>query len=44
MLPSKDIEKSIMIYKEMFINNNLINTKTIDLRVTNQIILTNKNE
>ncbi len=44
MLPSKDIEKSIMIYKEMLINNNLINTKTIDLRVTNQIILTNKNE
>ena len=44
MLPSKDIEKSIIIYKEMFNNNNLINTKTIDLRVTNQIILTNKNE
>ena len=41
MLPSKDIEKSIMIYKEMLINNNLINTKTIDLRVNNQIILTN---
>ncbi len=44
MLPSKDIEKSIKIYKNMFINNNLINTKIIDLRVTNQIILTNKNE
>ena len=44
MLPSKDIEKSIIIYKEMSINNNLINTKTIDLRVTNQIILTNYNE
>ena len=44
MLPSKDIEKSITIYKEMFINNNLLNTKTIDLRVSNQIILTNKNE
>ena len=43
-LPSKDIEKSIEIYKKMFFNNNLINTKTIDLRVTNQIILTNKNE
>ncbi len=43
-LPSKDIEKSIKIYKKMFFNNNLINTKTIDLRVTNQIILTNKNE
>ena len=44
MLPSKDIEKSIKIYKKIFLNNNLINTKTIDLRVTNQIILTNKNE
>ena len=43
-LPSKDIEKSIKIYKEMFINNNLINTKIIDLRVNNQIILTNIDE
>ena len=44
MLPSKDIEKSIKIFKEMYISNNLINTKIIDLRVNNQIILTNKNE
>ena len=44
MLPSKDIEKSIKIYKNMLINNNLINTKIIDLRVTDQIILTNNNE
>ena len=39
-----DIEKSIKIFKEMYISNNLINTKIIDLRVNNQIILTNKNE
>ena len=44
MLPSKDVEKSIKIFKEMSISNNLINTKIIDLRVNNQIILTNKNE
>ena len=44
MLPSKDVEKSIKILKEMSISNNLINTKIIDLRVNNQIILTNKNE
>lgn len=44
MLPSKDVEKSIKIFKEMYISNNLINTKIIDLRVNNQIILTNKNE
>mgnify|MGYP001291436528 FL=1 len=43
-LPSKDIEKSIKIFKEMSISNNLINTKIIDLRVNSQIILTNKNE
>ena len=44
MLPSKDIEKSIKIFKEMYISNNLINTKIIDLRVPNQIILTNNND
>ena len=44
MLPSKDVEKSIKIFKEMSISNNLINAKIIDLRVNNQIILTNKNE
>ena len=44
MLPSKDVEKSIKIFKEMSISNNLINTKIIDLRVNSQIILTNKNE
>ena len=44
MLPSKDVEESIKIFKEMSISNNLINAKIIDLRVNNQIILTNKNE
>ena len=43
-LPSKNIEDSIKIYKKLLKNNNLINTKIIDLRVSNQIILTNKNE
>ena len=43
-LPSKKIEDSIKIYKKMLLNNNLTNTKIIDLRVINQIILTNKNE
>ena len=30
-LPSKNIEKSIKIYKKLLNNNNLINTKIIDL-------------
>ncbi|MBD1153983.1 FtsQ-type POTRA domain-containing protein [Pelagibacterales bacterium SAG-MED23] len=44
MLPSKNIEKSIKIYKKMLTNDNFVNAKIIDLRVTNQIILTNSNE
>ena len=40
----KKIEKSIKIYKKLLNNNNLGKTKIIDLRVSNQIILTNKNE
>ena len=44
MLPSKGIEKSIKIYKKLLGNGNLINTKIIDLRIINQIILTNNNE
>ena len=44
MLPSKNIKNSLKIYKELLKNNNLINTRIIDLRVTNQIILTNENE
>ena len=43
-LPSKKIEDSVRIYKQLLDNDNLINIKTIDLRVTDQIILTNKNE
>ena len=43
-LPSKKIENSIKIYKQLLDNDYLINIKTIDLRVADQIILTNKNE
>ena len=43
-LPSKKIEDSVKIYKQLLDNDNLINIKTIDLRVIDQIILTNKNE
>ncbi len=44
MLPSKNLKNSLNIYKKLSKNNNLINTKIIDLRVANQIILTNYNE
>ena len=44
MLPSKNIEKSIIIYKKLLNNDKLINVKIIDLRVSNQIVLTKKNE
>ena len=44
MLPSKNIEKSINIFKKLLNNNNLISVKIVDLRVTNQIILTKNNE
>ena len=43
-LPSKNKSDSIKIYKQLIDNDNLINTKIIDLRVFNQIIMTNKNE
>ena len=43
-LPSKNKSDSIKIYKQLLDNDNLINTKIIDLRVINQIIMTNKNE
>ena len=43
-LPSKNIDKSIKIYTKLFNNNKLTNTKIVDLRVHNQIILTNHNE
>ena len=44
MLPSKRDEESIKIYKKLLDNNDLMNIKIIDLRVSNQIILTNKND
>ena len=44
MLPSKKQEVSINIYKKLLENNNLINVKIIDLRVSNQIIITSNNE
>ena len=43
-LPSKNIIDSIKIYKQLLDNDNLSNAKIIDLRVINQIIITNKNE
>ena len=43
-LPSKNIIDSIKIYKKLLDNDNLSNTKIVDLRVINQIIMTNKNE
>ena len=44
MLPSQNVVKSIKIYKKLLDSDNLINKKIIDLRITNQIILTNNNE
>ena len=43
-LPPKNIEKSVRIYKQLFDSDNLVNKKIVDLRVNNQIILTNNNE
>ncbi len=43
-LPSKKFEDSVKIYKKLLDDNNFINIKIVDLRVTDQIILTNKNE
>ena len=44
MLPSQNVAKSIKIFKKLLDSDNLINKKIIDLRITNQIILTNYNE
>ena len=44
MLPSKKLADSIYIYKKILNNQSLANVKIIDLRVSNQIILTNINE
>ncbi len=43
-LPSKNVEKKLKIYKRLLNNDKLINKKIIDLRMTNQIILTPNNE
>ena len=43
-LPSKNKSDSIKIYKQLLDNDNLTNIKIVDLRVINQIIMTNKNE
>ena len=43
-LPSKNIINSIKIYKKLLDSGNLKNTKIIDLRVIDQIIVTNKND
>ena len=44
MLPSKNINESIKIYKKLSDNQTLINVKIVDLRIFNQIILTKNNE
>ena len=43
-LPSKNKRDAIKIYKKLLNDEKLANTKIIDLRVTGQIIMTNKNE
>ena len=43
-LPSENKSDSIKIYKQLLNNDNLTNIKIVDLRVINQIIMTNKNE
>ena len=43
-LPSKNLEVSLKIYKNLQNGKNFKNTKIIDLRVKDQIILTNKND
>ena len=43
-LPSKNIINSIKIYKKLSDNDYLTKTKIIDLRVIDQIIMTNNNE
>ena len=43
-LPSKNIEESIRIYKQLYEDDNLVNIKIVDLRVPDQIIITKKHE
>ena len=44
MLPPEKYEESIKIYKKLLVSEDLTNALIIDLRVKNQIIVTNKNE
>ena len=44
MLPSKSIENKIKLYKKLTSEEDLANIRIIDLRVKNQIILTQNNE
>ena len=39
-LPSENTDEAINIYKKLFENDTLTNTKIVDLRVANQIVLT----
>ena len=41
---SRKYEEAIKIYKKLLVSEDLINALIIDLRVSNQIIVTNKNE
>ena len=43
-LPTQNKKNSIKIFNELKDRNKLTNIKIIDLRVRNQIIMTNKNE
>ena len=42
MLPSKDLNKALMIYKNLIDNGMLSEIEIVDLRIPNQIILTNE--
>ena len=43
-LPNKNIENSIKIFKTLLNNKSLTNAKIVDLRIRNQIIISNANE
>ena len=43
-LPSENIIKSLKIYRKFFDNKDLLNISIVDLRITDQIILTKNNE
>ena len=42
MLPSKDLNASLQIYKKLIYNVDLNSIKVVDLRIPNQIILTDE--